>query len=77
MVSTITHLLELQQTFTLDLGAGQLRFKAGRIVEFRLSSSVSPPDQQAASGTASSCSSGESGLTAEALSQLGESVAGE
>lgn len=86
IISTITHLIELQQSFVLDLGAGQLWFKAGRVVEFNSCRSSTNPSpiaavqvQQAAGmiGTAGSCSCGGSALTAEVLTQLGSSEAGE
>lgn len=52
VTTTTSHLIAQQQTLTVDLGAGQLHFKSGRVVEFQLSSGFSsrrsPAKQQAA-----------------------------
>lgn len=74
MTGSITHLIEQQQSFSLDLGVGQLRFKSGRVAEFQLNSSSSSMFSPAGTAEAGRAGSGEpnsSGLTADALSQLG------
>lgn len=74
--NTIVYFIERQQSLTVDLGAGQLIFKAGRIVEFKPSSSQFSP-VTANTVEANSDSSKGSSLTAAMLSQLGPGAAGE
>jgi hypothetical protein len=81
LIGTIVSLQAARQSFDVDLGIGQLRFKSGRVVEFKLaagSSSSSLALQQAAVADSSAGCSGngvsESRLDAAALSQLGGSA---
>jgi hypothetical protein len=80
LIGTIVSLQAARQSFDVDLGIGQLRFKSGRVVEFKLaagSSSSLAMQQAAAAGSSAGCSgmaAGERRLDAAALSQLGGSA---
>lgn len=79
LIGTIHSLQAARQSFDVDLGIGQLRFKSGRVAQFRLAAgSISSLAVTEAAGGGSSSSSAEgSRLDAEVLSQLGGGPAGE
>lgn len=79
LIGTCHGLLAEQQSFVLDLGVGQLRFRSGRVAEFKLAAgtgrtlaepTATPARQDAGEGGSSSM------LNAELLLQHGGRSAG-
>jgi hypothetical protein len=77
LIGTIQSLQAARQSFDVDLGIGQLRFRGGRVAEFKLAAGNSSSLAVLPVAECSSSSASGGRLDAEALSQLGGPAGGE